>query len=161
MKACKVSIVIEQAASGGHTWRTQVPVSNPGAIMAALRAAGLPLANASDIAEDESSQSQIVCVADVRDDTIHALVTTPTGLVYRFEPSDFEREFREFAARNYYWVTYAMADRERLSRMTEVPTKIIKGRALARGKAERVGCSLDALLHLVAAGARPSQSELV
>jgi hypothetical protein len=60
--------------------------------MAALRRAGLPLADTM-ASDGESPQSQLVCVAAVREAGIHALVATPSGLVYRFEPAVFELSF--------------------------------------------------------------------
>lgn len=128
------------------TWDAQVLVANQPAIMASLRAAGLPLANTADTAEDESGQSQLVCVAEVREDMIHALVATPSGLIYRFEPTIFELSFWSFAARNYYWVTFCMADREKASKLTGVPLKMIKGKTLSRSKSGLSGMALDALL---------------
>jgi hypothetical protein len=125
----------QQSSEGsGVTWQSRVPVVNPGAVMQSLRAAGLPLANSVDTEGEESSQSSLVCIAEVRENLIHALVACPTGLVYRFEPVEFEAFFWGFAARNYYWVTSSMADREWISKLTDVPLKSMKGKALSRSK---------------------------
>lgn len=128
--------------------------------MAALRAAGLPLANTADTSEDESSQSQIVCIAVVKEDVIHALVATPSGLVYRFEPKIFELSFWSFAARYYYWVTFSLADREQVSQLTGVSAKAMKGKAMVRGKSERNIGSLDALLNELTGTSLAAQSGL-
>lgn len=138
--------VLRSTESGQVTWDARVPVANQTEIMAALRAAGLPLANTAETAEDESGQSQLVCVAEVREDIIFALIATPSGLVYRFEPTHFELSFWSFAARNYYWVTSCMADREQASKLTDVPLKIMKGKTLSRGKSELSKVALDTLL---------------
>lgn len=132
--------------TGKATWDSRVPLSNPTEIISALRSAGLPLANTNEPSEDESSQSQLVCIAEVQENAIRAVIATPSGLVYRFEPMAFEQSFWAFAARHYYWVTGSMKDREKVSALTEVALKSIKGRTLSRTKSEQSNMALDEIL---------------
>jgi hypothetical protein len=127
------------------TWNTRLLVTDQVGIMAALRAAGLPLASTEAI-EGESPRSELVCVAEVREREVHALVATPSGLVCRFQPAVFELAFWAFAARHYYWVTFSMADRAHVSRLTGVSLKAMKGRTFSRDSAGLSKVSLDALL---------------
>lgn len=129
-----------------ETWDSRIPVANPTEIISVLRAAGLPLANTNEPGEDESNQSQLVCIAEVHEDSIRALVATPSGLAYRFEPMAFEQSFWAFAARHYYWVTGSMKDREKVSALTEVALKSIRGRTLSRTKSEQRNMALDEIL---------------
>ncbi|MBV7538459.1 hypothetical protein KW842_22030 [Duganella sp. sic0402] len=148
------------ADEGQATWHSRVLVDNPAALMVALRAAGLPLANNIDIIEEESSQSSLVCVAEIDEDRILAIVACPSGQVYRFEPTVFEQSFWSFAARNYYWVTGSMLDREQVSKLTDVPVKSIKGRTLTRGKSLRSKLSLDSMLAELGYSASKEQNGL-
>lgn len=145
----------------------QAPLPNPSMIMAALRAAGLPLASGQE--EDEagaSAGSEIVCIAAVTDDNIHALVATPSGLVYRFEPDDLDAAFWKFSGSNYYWVTGNMADRQKAADLAGIDIKQIKGRCLNNKKITEIsGLGLDEVLEQLgyapkapAPEARPAQS---
>lgn len=128
------------------TWDSQVPVVDPVQTIQALRAAGLPLAN-NDSEEGDSEQRHLVCIAEVRQDVIHAVVAFPSGLIYRFQPSIFELQFWNFAARYYYFVTGNMADRRHVASLTGVEVKEIAGRTLHRGKEETLsGMGLDEIL---------------
>lgn len=140
------------------TWNTRLPVSNQAEIMAALRAAGLPLAN-SAASEGESLRSELVCVAEVREGAVHALVATPSGLVYRFQPAVFELKFWAFAARHYYWVTFSLADREHVSTLTGVPVKTMKGRTFSRTNSGLSNVPLNELLAGLNEGNTRSLSE--
>lgn len=139
MDACKVSSQI--------AWNAQVPLQCPTLLVSALRSAGLPLANAAESSETDSDASAIVCIASVGPVGIHAVVATPSGLVWRFEPEGFEPRFWAFAARYYYWVTGNLADRRLVAELAGTPLKDIKGRALLRGKVEAPsGATIDDLL---------------
>ncbi|QYF93066.1 hypothetical protein KY495_20580 [Massilia sp. PAMC28688] len=127
------------------TWNTRLPVLEQAEIMGALRAAGLPLAYM-EASEGESPRSEIVCVAEVREEVVHALVATPSGLVYRFQPAPFELTFWAFAARHYYWVTFSLADRAHVSTLTGVPVKTMKGRTFSRCSSGLSNVPLNALL---------------
>jgi DNA polymerase III epsilon subunit-like protein len=142
------------------TWNSQIPVNDPAQMIQALRAAGLPLAN-NESAEGDSEQSHLVCIAEVRPDGIHAVVAFPSGLVFRFQPSTFEFEFWNFAARYYYFVTGNMADRRHVASLTGVDIKEITGRTLRRGKEEALsGMKLDEILAHLGVGVPASQGGL-
>jgi len=140
-----ISAIIPSSENEYVTWKTRLPVADQVEMIAALRAAGLPLAN-TETSEGERPQSELVCVAAVREGSIHALVATPSGLVYRFEPAVFELSFWAFAARHYYWVTFSLADREHVSALTGVPVKTMKGRTFSRSKLGLSNVPLNALL---------------
>ena len=136
---------MDQSARG--TWSAQVTIVEPSFLVGALRSAGLPLASAGESSETDSDASAIVCIASVGPAGIHAVVGTPSGLVWRFEPETFESSFWAFAARYYYWVTGNLADRHLVAELTGIPLKDIKGRALLRGKVEAPsGATIDDLL---------------
>lgn len=136
-----------------RTWESRVEVHDPELIMAALRAAGLPLAYASEQEGEESDASRIVCVAAYLHGQIQALVATPSGLVYRFEPDVIVDDFWRFALNHYYVVTGNIADRLAFAQHIEVPEKAVKGRALIRKKSEDPsGLSLDDLLNILMGG---------
>ena len=91
-----------------------------------LKSFGLPL--------DDSGT--LVCLTSVIDDNIHGLVVTPSGLVYRFEPAEFETDFWAFAATHYYIVTGNMADRKAFAETVNVDASTIKGKCLSKNKTE-------------------------
>lgn len=131
------------------TWSAQLPVPNAADILSALRAAGLPLAVSapSDGDSDDSDASAMVCLAEVADARIWAIVACPNGLVFRFEPPVYEPAFWSFAAQYYYWVTGNMADRQKVSELAGIPVKSMKGRCLSRAKSPALSrTTLDALL---------------
>lgn len=147
-----------------HTWNNQVLVPEPIKLLAGLRAARLPLATSLDATADgesESEQSKLVCIADVRQNLIHAIVVTPSGWVFRFEPTEFEPAFWLFAARNYFWVTGSLADRRHVAQLSGVPFEGISGRALQRNKTvELSALTLDALLAELGCAPAPRQGAL-
>lgn len=149
--------------SAYKTWSDQVQIANPQDLIASFRAAGLPLADASaEQDEDESDNSKIVCLAEVNQSSVSAIVACPSGLIYRFEPTEFEPAFWSFAARNYYLVTGNMTDRNHVAILAGVQIKMAKGRTLARGKSDRLsGLTLDEMVASIRALRQPEQSSLI
>lgn len=146
--------------STSHTFCSQASV-DASSIMAALRAAGYPLSSSTDAAEGESDASKLVCIADVRESMMHAIVATPSGIVQRFEPSQFEPQFWSFACRHYYLVTGNIADRRRAAELAGVEIKDVKGRTLLRGKSEDLsGMTLDGMLANIGLIQEPIQTSL-
>lgn len=148
------------------TWSEQVTIYGKTSLIERLRSAGLPLsgggADAADSdAEAESSNAVIVALVAVSATKISALVATPSGLLYRFEPKAIEREWWGFAVSNYYVVTGNMADRQQLAMHAGVEPKAIKGRTWFRKKeADLTGLSLDEIIALVAPARDQLQAEL-
>jgi DNA ligase (NAD+) len=127
------------AATDRPTWNSRVEVKNAVEVISALSAAGLPIGASGD---------DIVCVVAVGEAPI-ALVASPNGRVYRFEPTVFEVGFWSFAVANYYLVTGNQADRAKLAEQAGVNTSEIKisGRAINRAKSDAPsGMTLDAML---------------
>ena len=51
--------------------------------MEALRAAGLPLSDSSSENEEESGASAIVCIAEIHENLVNAIIVTPMPLRMR------------------------------------------------------------------------------
>lgn len=134
------------------TWESQINIEDPAAVLATLRQAGLPLAESgADLVEEESTNSRIVAIMAPAGDTIHAIVATPSGFVYRFEPPEIDIEFWSFALRHYYVVTGNMADRLLLAKQADVDIKGVTGRAMDRKKTDAPsGLLLDEMLAILA-----------
>ena len=143
------------------TFRSQVPVDAI-AVMSALKAAGFPLSSSTESNEGESDNSKLVCVAEIKGDLIHAIVASPSGIVYRFEPSVLEPAFWSFAGRNYYFVTGNIADRRRAAELAGIDVKLIKGKTLARGQGEALsGMTLDQMMAQINSMREPTQESLL
>lgn len=152
---------MDEAKNTKHTFNSQTPV-DADAVLATLRAAGFPLASSSELTEGESDNSKLVCVAEVRNNMIHAIVASPSGIVYRFEPTVFEPSFWSFAGRHYYFVTGNIADRRRVAELAGIEFKDIKGKTLARGKSESLSeMTLDGMLSHIASLKEPQQESLL
>lgn len=137
------------------TWDSRINIFNSGEIMFLLRSAGFPLSS-NDSENGDSENSKLVCLAEVQDKNIIAIVATPSGLVYKF--TEFDIEFWSFAARNYYFVTGNMSDREHVAKLTNLDTKEIKGKTLMRGKSSCLSqMSLDIMINQL----KPRQESLI
>lgn len=108
--------------------------------MRRLRAAGLPLIEGE--VEDDSDgggadgKGQITAIIAFNDGKINALIATPSGIIYRIDPSIFHAPWWAFALRNYYIVTGNMHDRKVLCELTETDTKLVKGKVVNRKKVD-------------------------
>lgn len=148
------------------TWSEQVTIYGKTSLIDRLRSAELPLSGgdadtADSNAAAESTSAAIVALVAVSATKISALVATPSGLLYRFEPKAIERSWWDFAARNYYVVTGNMADRQQLALHAGVEPKAIKGKTWFRKKdADLTGLSLDEIIDLVAPARDQVQAEL-
>lgn len=110
-----------------------------------MRASGLPLAHA-DSGEEESDNSKITAIIAINSEQVDAYVATPSGLLYRFTPSEFEAEWWSFALRSYHVVTGNMADRQWLIERASVDAVQVKGKCLSRAKGGGLsGLSLEQL----------------
>ena len=150
-----------------YTWEAQSPVKRAASLWARLKSSGLPLgapasgdANEGDGDADAGAGSIIALVA-VTESKAAALVATPSGLVYRFEPEQIDPAWWAFAATNYYVVTGNQVDRQQLAQLAGVESKAIKGRAWNRKKmTDPTNLSLDELIELVAPDKTGEQGEL-
>lgn len=137
------------------TWETKKQLNITWPLMASLRAAGLPLAYSLDADEEDSASSKIVCIAEVSENNIKAIVATPSGLVYKFDCEVFEQSFWEFAAKHYYVVTGNVADRNRFGELSGILATGIKGLLANRKKStELSGFTLDQILSLIGASTK-------
>lgn len=148
-----------------RTWDCRAPIMGEASLFERLKSAGLPLSMAGEgadgLAEGESAAGAIVALVSVAGGRLAALVATPSGLMYRFEPEAIEPTWWDFAARNYYVVTGNMADRQQLALRAGVEPKAIKGRTWFRSKdAEPSGLGLDELIDLVAPARDQVQADL-
>lgn len=148
-----------------RTWDCRAPIMGEVSLFERLKSAGLPLSMAGEgadgLAEGESAAGAIVALVSVAGGRLAALVATPSGLMYRFEPEAIEPTWWDFAARNYYVVTGNMADRQQLALRAGVEPKAIKGRTWFRSKdAEPSGLGLDELIDLVAPARDQVQADL-
>lgn len=148
-----------------RTWDCRAQIMGEISLFERLKSAGLPLSMASGgadgLTESESSAGAIVALVSVVGGRLAALVATPSGLMYRFEPEAIEPTWWDFAARNYYVVTGNMADRQQLALRAGVEPKAIKGRTWFRSKdAEPSGLGLDELIDLVAPAREQVQAAL-
>lgn len=148
-----------------RTWDCRVQIMGEASLFERLKSAGLPLSMASEgadgLAEGESASGAIVALVSVAGGRLAALVATPSGLMYRFEPEAIEPTWWDFAARNYYVVTGNMADRQQLALRAGVEPKAIKGRTWFRSKdAEPSSMGLDELIDLVAPARDQVQADL-
>lgn len=153
-------------------WDSRSEVADPLGLIQALKRAGFPLQGEStkegetELEEDESKASQIVCVLALSQDdgAFQAIIATPSGAVFKIAPEVFDLDFWAFAARYYYIVTGNLADRAQLSERTNVPLKEIRGRAAVRARAQAPsGWTLGQLLQhigVVEAEDGPEQKSL-
>lgn len=133
------------------TWDARTLPANAADLMKRLRASGLPLSDQTADIEEESDNSKITALISIVDTTVDAYVATPSGILYRFSPGEFDAEWWAFALRNYYCVTGSMADRLKLAEMASVDLSKIKGKVVIRTKsADTSGLTLDQLLDQVA-----------
>ncbi|HEY6436964.1 MAG TPA: hypothetical protein VIY47_10250 [Ignavibacteriaceae bacterium] len=124
------------------TWDSRKTLAKEKEVIQILLNAGLPVSTG-----QEGETSEIVCVAEVQNNNIHAIVTAHNGHMYHFEPSEFELHFWKFAAENYYWVTQTMQDRQKVADLTGVSIKDVKGKTIQRSKEEGIsGTSLLTVL---------------
>lgn len=140
------------------TWKSQVAISNPKDLLARLRSAGLPLAEPSGEGEEgDSDNSKLCLVASVVDGAVAAVVASPSGLVFRFEPDLVDPQWWAFATKNYYVVTGNAQDRKLLADIGGVDLKVIKGKTVSRKKdAEPSRMTLDQLLETLCPAERQS-----
>ncbi len=148
-----------------RTWDCRAQIMGEISLFERLKSAGLPLSMASEgadgVNEGESAGGAIVALVSVVGSRLAALVATPSGITYRFEPEAIEPTWWDFAARNYYVVTGNMADRQMLALRAGVDPKVIKGRTWYRKKdAEPSGLGLDELIDLVAPTIDQVQADL-
>ncbi|MFK4705602.1 hypothetical protein ABIC83_002441 [Roseateles asaccharophilus] len=130
------------------TWKARVQIQNEKDLLARLRSAGLPLAEPSGEGEEgDSDNSKLCAVVSVIDGVLAAVVASPSGLVFRFEPDHVDPQWWAFAAKNYYIVTGNAQDRKLLADLGGADIKAIKGRTVSRKKdSEPSRMSLDQLL---------------
>lgn len=152
-------------ATIARTWDCRTPIMGEASLFDRLKSAGLPLSMAGEgadgLVEGESAAGAIVALVSVAGGRLAALVATPSGLMYRFEPEAIEPTWWDFAARNYYVVSGNMADRQQLALRAGVEPKAIKGRTWFRSKdAEPSGLGLDELIDLVAPAREQVQTAL-
>lgn len=133
------------------TWDARTVPANAADLMKRLRAAGLPLTDQATDDDEESDNARITALISIVDTKIEAYVATPSGILYRFSPGEFDAEWWAFALRNYYCVTGSMADRMKLAKMASVDLSKIKGKVVIRTKsADTSGLTLAQLLDQVA-----------
>ena len=87
------------------TWSEQVTIHGEASLIERLRSAGLPLSGGGTDAADpdveaEFSNTAIVALVAVSATKISAIVATPSGQLYRFEPKAIEGEWCGFAVGN-------------------------------------------------------------
>lgn len=122
------------------TWDSRTMHDDPQGLWRAFQAAGLP------VGDDDASNASIVCVLEVAD-TPSALVLTPNGQAFVFQPTVFEESFWSFAARHYYVVTGNGRDRQVFAERLGISVKEISGKALQRQRSEEIsGKTLETLI---------------
>lgn len=139
-------------------WAHQHPIGDRQELLLRLRDSGLPLGGSPEeiLAGASAGPTEIVCIAEVRaaERTIHALVVSPSGIMFHFAPppGHVDPKFWRFAAEYYYWLTGNLADRRVASELIEGHPFIKSGMAvLSRGKGDAPsGASIGDLLNKVA-----------
>lgn len=131
------------------TWemRALIGEAQAHALVARMRASDLPLASPSHDEAGESDSSKITALISFVNGQADAYVATPSGLLYRFAPPEFEAHWWSVALRYYHVVTGNMADRLRLAELAGVDPAQIKGKCLSRLKCTALsGLSLEQIL---------------
>lgn len=147
-------------AADHPTWAAQVGVPDRAGLFARLVKAGLPLSELAGVARS----CEIVALVVVRRGeggapVPSALVATPSGHVFRFEPAVVEVPWWRFAAGNYFVVTAGAADRVALAQLAGVDLDSIKGKVWGGRKAVGVP-DLDAFIAQVAPPELDGQASL-
>lgn len=150
-------ISLEPKSVFGLTWASRKKPTDAEELLARMRAAGLPLASDETEDSDESSKSCITACISILNGKVHALVASPSGIIYEFAPEQFEALWWSFALRHYYIVTGNMSDRQALAEMAVVELAVVKGKVLSRLKSNSPsGMTLPQLLE----NACPQQTAL-